>query len=155
MPGSLQQDSLTRACNPGLPCSWLKGQLLLPALVWIIMSLDLCEGFPGGASGKKPTYQCRRQKRSGFDPWVGKIPWRRARQPTPVFLLENPIDRAAWRAMVHRVAQSQTRLKRLRTQHTEVSLHSHPERRQVAFGGVPMSFTKTFKPLRNLRFCLM
>ena len=23
---------------------------------------------------------------SGFNPWVGKIPWRRARQPTPVFL---------------------------------------------------------------------
>ena len=28
----------------------------------------------------------RRRKRHGFDPWVGKIPWRRARQPTPVFL---------------------------------------------------------------------
>ena len=27
--------------------------------------------------------QCRRP---GFNPWVGKIPWRRARQPTPVFL---------------------------------------------------------------------
>ena len=25
-------------------------------------------------------------KKLGFDPWVGKIPWRRARQPTPVFL---------------------------------------------------------------------
>ena len=25
-------------------------------------------------------------KRCGFDPWVGKIPWRRAWQPTPVFL---------------------------------------------------------------------
>ena len=24
--------------------------------------------------------------RLGFDPWVGKIPWRRAQQPTPVFL---------------------------------------------------------------------
>ena len=24
-----------------------------------------------------------------FDPWVGKIPWRRAWQPTPVFLPEN------------------------------------------------------------------
>ena len=24
--------------------------------------------------------------RPGFNPWVGKIPWRRARQPTPVFL---------------------------------------------------------------------
>ena len=26
------------------------------------------------------------QKRCGFDPWVRKIPWRRAWQPTPVFL---------------------------------------------------------------------
>ena len=24
--------------------------------------------------------------RYGFDPWVGKIPWRRAWQPTPEFL---------------------------------------------------------------------
>ena len=23
---------------------------------------------------------------TGFDPWVGKIPWRRKLQPTPVFL---------------------------------------------------------------------
>ena len=27
-------------------------------------------------------------KRCSFDPWVGKIPWRRKWQPTPVFLLE-------------------------------------------------------------------
>ena len=33
-------------------------------------------GFPG-ASGKEPTCQCRRPKRHGFDPWVGKIPWRK------------------------------------------------------------------------------
>jgi len=26
--------------------------------------------------------------RCRFDPWVGKIPWRRAWQPTPVFLPE-------------------------------------------------------------------
>ena len=25
-------------------------------------------------------------RRLGFDPWVGKIPWRRKWQPTPVFL---------------------------------------------------------------------
>ena len=31
----------------------------------------------------KKSCQCRRH---GFDPWVGKIPWRRAWQPTPVFL---------------------------------------------------------------------
>ena len=29
---------------------------------------------------------CLQCGRPGFDPWVGKIPWRRAWQPTPVFL---------------------------------------------------------------------
>ena len=43
-------------------------------------------GFPGGTSGKEPICQYRTQKRRGFDPWVRKIPWRRAQQPTPVFL---------------------------------------------------------------------
>ena len=45
------------------------------------LSLD----FPGDASGKEPTCHCRRHKRCGFDPWVGKVPWRRKRQPTPAF----------------------------------------------------------------------
>ena len=46
----------------------------------------LLPGFPGGASGKEPTCQCRGHKIHSFDPWIGKIPWRRAGQPTPVFL---------------------------------------------------------------------
>ena len=37
-------------------------------------------------SGKESTSQCRRHKRHRFSPWVGKIPWRRSWQPTPVFL---------------------------------------------------------------------
>ena len=28
--------------------------------------------------------------RLGFDPWVRKVPWRRAQQPTPVFLPGEP-----------------------------------------------------------------
>ena len=44
------------------------------------------QGFPDGASGKEPACQCRRCKRCQFDPRVGKIPWRRKWQPTPVFL---------------------------------------------------------------------
>ena len=44
------------------------------------------KGFPGGASGKESACQYRRWKRHGFNPWVGKISWRRAWQPTPVFL---------------------------------------------------------------------
>ena len=39
-----------------------------------------------GAKGKEPGCQCRGYKRHEFDPWVGKIPWRRAWQPTSVFL---------------------------------------------------------------------
>ena len=30
--------------------------------------------------------QCIRHRRHRFDPWVRKIPWRRAWQPTPVYL---------------------------------------------------------------------
>ena len=43
-------------------------------------------GLPSWCSGKESTYQYRRHKRRGFDPWVGKIPWREEWQPTPVFL---------------------------------------------------------------------
>ena len=43
-------------------------------------------GFPGGAVGEESACQCRRHKRRGFDPRVGKIPWRRKWQPTAVFL---------------------------------------------------------------------
>ena len=31
-------------------------------------------GFPGGTSSKEAACQCRRCKRCGLDPWVGKIP---------------------------------------------------------------------------------
>ena len=34
----------------------------------------------------KSAGQCRRHRRCRFDPWGGKIPWRRKWQPTPVFL---------------------------------------------------------------------
>ena len=39
--------------------------------------------FPGSSDGKGICLQCGRP---GFDIWVGKIPWRRKWQPTPVFL---------------------------------------------------------------------
>ena len=41
---------------------------------------------------------------------VGKMPWRRKWQPSPVFFLENPRDRGAWRATVHGVTKSQAGL---------------------------------------------
>ena len=47
-------------------------------------------GFAGGSSGEESPCQYRRFKRLEFDPWVGKIPWRKAGQLTSVFLPEEP-----------------------------------------------------------------
>ena len=44
--------------------------------------------------------------RSRFDPWVGEISWRRKWLPTPIFCLENPIDRGDWWATIHSVTKS-------------------------------------------------
>ena len=55
------------------PDSWM-------CIVWI--------GFPGGSVVKNPPARQETQ--------VGKIPWRRKWQPSPVFLPGNPMDRGAW-----------------------------------------------------------
>ena len=47
--------------------------------------------------GQNLPAQCRRRKRHRFDPWVGKIPWRRKWQLTPVFL---PGESHAQRSLV-------------------------------------------------------
>ena len=44
------------------------------------------QGLPRQLRGRERARQCRRWERLGFDPRVGKIPWRRAWQLTPVFL---------------------------------------------------------------------
>ena len=81
--------------------SYLKLWFPFDFCLFIIFSCSQCEhtgsiiffpfclqDCPGGASGKEVARQCRRHKRYWFDPWVGMIPWRRAWQPTPVFLPE-------------------------------------------------------------------
>ena len=49
----------------------------------VLVDVIIDVGFPGGASGEESSCQRRRHT---FNPWVGKIPWRRAWQPTPIFL---------------------------------------------------------------------
>ena len=69
--------------------------------------------FPGGSDGKESACDAgdlgsipgsERKKRRKWQPW------RRKWEPTPVFLLENPMDRGAWQATAHDVAKSQTLL---------------------------------------------
>ena len=63
----------------------------------------------GGLVVKNPPANAR-DADVGFDPWVGKIPWRRKWQPAPAFLPGNPTDRGAWQTTVHGVTKSHTQL---------------------------------------------
>ena len=78
--------------KPMAHVSW--AQLLLKCILFTItntsrkQTLNWNKGLPGGAGGKESACQCRRRKRWGFSPGVGKIPWRRTWQPTPAFLPE-------------------------------------------------------------------
>ena len=86
----------------------LAGGFFTTSFTWealcLMLELQIHRGFPGSTNGKEPTCWCRRHKRWGFNPWVRKIPWRRAWQP-------NPVDRGPWWAMVHGVAKNWTWLK--------------------------------------------
>ena len=60
--------------------------------------------LPRWLSSKESIHQCRRH---WFDPYDGKIPWRRKWQSTPVFLPEESMDRGDWWATVHSAMKSQ------------------------------------------------
>ena len=51
-------------------------------------------GFTGGSEVKVSAFNAWKP---GFDPWVGKTPWSRKWQPTPVFL---PEESHGWRSLV-------------------------------------------------------
>ena len=53
----------------------------------IFSFLRTLHGLPRQLSGQRIRLQCRRRRRRGFDSLIRKIPWRKAWQPTPVFLL--------------------------------------------------------------------
>ena len=52
-----------------------------------LLGLKTCACIlPRGCKQQQICLRWRRCRRPGLDPWVGKIPWRRKWQPTPVFL---------------------------------------------------------------------
>ena len=67
--------------------------------------------------------ECKRQRKLRFDPWIGKIPWRREWLifPLQYSCLENFMDRRAWWATVHGVTKSRTQPKWQDTRH-----HQYP-----------------------------
>ena len=83
-------------------------------------------GFPWQLKWYRICLQC---KRPGFSPWVGKIPWRRAWQPTLVFLPgESPWTEEPGR-LQSIASQSWTRLKQL----SIAQQHIHQHLRKITF----------------------
>ena len=78
-------------------------------------------GFPGGNSGKKKKKKTKPAnagdiRKVGSIPGSGRSPGGGPGNPLQYSCVENPMDRGARWATVHRVTRSQTRLRRLSTQ---------------------------------------
>ena len=63
----------------------------------------LCQGFPGGSDGKESA--CNVEDPSPI-PGSGRSPGEENGKPLEHSCLENPMDRGAWRAVVHGIAES-------------------------------------------------
>ena len=81
---------------------------LFDARDFITLTSEL--GNPGGSDGKMSTCNVGDL---GSVPGLGRSPGGGHGNPAQYSCLENPMDRGAWQAAVHRVAQSWTQLKRL------------------------------------------
>ena len=77
MSPALQEDSLPSE-PPGLGFTFL--------FIYFLYIYIYIYGFLGGASGKEPTCQCRRQKRRQFNPRVRKTPRSRKGHRPPALL---------------------------------------------------------------------
>ena len=90
----------------------------------------LVGGSPRGPAVKNSSAMQETRRRHGFNPWVRKIPWRRAWQPTPDSCLGNPLDRGTpwgckeldtteWLTQAHVHAHTH------RHTHTHTHTHTH------------------------------
>ena len=85
---------------------------------YYLSSMEWMEGFPGGSVGKELACNAGDAGDLGSILGSGRSPGGGHSNPLQDSCLENPMDRGAWWTTVHRVAKSQTRLKRLST-HTQ------------------------------------
>ena len=73
-------------------------------------SNHLSKGCPGGAEVKNPPADAGEGRDAASIPGAGRSPGGGDGNPLQRSCLESPVDAGAWRAAVHRVAKSRTRL---------------------------------------------
>ena len=98
-------------CNMGSRCGCSTAKSVSKIRFNIDNHWSDMEGFLGG-SVVKNACKCRSRR---FNPCVGKIPW--SSNPLQYSCLENPMDRGAWRAIVHGVTKEPDATDRLNNGH--------------------------------------
>ena len=92
----------------------LESKSLITLYDCVCVSLFLYLGFPGGSDNKASA--CHVADLSSI-PRLGRSPGEGNGNPLQYSCLENPMDRGAWWAIVHRVTKSQTRLSEFTSLH--------------------------------------
>ena len=104
-----------------------------PCFYWIInicllvnhLFLQMLVGIPGGAVVKSPPARAGDARDAGSVLGLGRSPGGGNGNPLQCSCLENSIDRGAWWAAAHGVAQSQTQQSTCARAHTHA--HAHPD----------------------------
>ena len=89
--------------------------------VYMYVCMCMCMGFPGGASGKDLPANAEDTGDTDSIPGSERSLGVRNGNPLQYSCLENSMDREAWRAVVHRVAENRTRL----STHTHTYTHTY------------------------------
>ena len=106
--GELGFPQTSRPCVPFKELSSLKRAPFL-------LSIQASHGFPCWLHSKESTCNAGAVGDTGSSPGSERAPGGEYGHPVQYSCLENPMDRGAWWATVHRVAKSQTWLKWLST----------------------------------------
>ena len=82
-------------------------------IIWLNLLIHrsqgtLCFLFPGGVSGKESASNAGNVRDMNSIPGLGRFPGEGHGNPLQYSCLENPLDRGAWWATVHRIAKSWT-----------------------------------------------
>ena len=119
-------------------------------MIYYSIKLKKKMGLPRWRSVKVLNWQCRRCKRREFYPLqLGRSPWRRKWQPTPVFLPEEfHGQRSLAGYIVHGGAQSRTQLSECMCACTRACTHTHTHTKKKT------PWLEQYVPKRQLiKFC--
>ena len=104
--------------------SYVPGPVLAP-LFCLILTVPSRE-LPRWHSGEEFACQCKRLRRCGFDPWMGKTPGGgNGNSPLQNSCLENPMGRGDWQAIFHWGHKEWDTAEQLSTTYTCVRMHTH------------------------------